>query len=101
MDKIGEANKPFEARVEDHLQNERKKNEKEEMEKEEEKQKKVVHKPEDVGVVDTSAFIKTKMLFGLDRVFRLSDPVIPGEKIPDFLCNGLVGGGPGGAGQFQ
>ena len=29
----------------------------------------------DVEVIDTSAFIKTKMDYGLDFVFRLVDPV--------------------------
>ena len=35
----------------------------------------VVYQPKDVEVIDTSAFIKTKMDYGLDFVFRLVDPV--------------------------
>ena len=35
----------------------------------------MVHQPNDVKVIDTSAFIKTKMDYGLDFVFRLVDPV--------------------------
>ena len=35
----------------------------------------VVYQPKDVEVIDTSAFIKTKMEYGLDFVFRLVDSV--------------------------
>ena len=35
----------------------------------------VVYQPEDRHVIDTSAFIKTKMEYGLDFVFRLVDSV--------------------------
>ena len=35
----------------------------------------VVYQPKDVEVIDTSAFIKTKMDYGLDFVFRLVDSV--------------------------
>ena len=82
MDKIGEANKPFEARVEDLLEVERR--------KEDDEKSVVVYQPKDVDAIDTSAFIKTKMQYGLDRVFWLADPVHPGEEIPEFLCPGLV-----------
>ena len=82
MDKIGEASKPFEARVEDMMENERTT-----------EQEKTVHEPaddEDKGI-DTNAFLMTEMKFGLDFVFRMSDPVLPGEIVPDFVCKGLVG----------
>ena len=82
MDKIGEANKPFEAREEDLLEVERR--------KEDDEKSVVVYQPKDVDAIDTSAFIKTKMQYGLDRVFWLADPVHPGEEIPEFLCPGLV-----------
>ena len=36
----------------------------------------VVYQPKDVEVIDTSAFIKTKMHYGLDFVFRLVDAVV-------------------------
>ena len=68
MDKIGEANKPFEARVSDLLEVERRK-------KEGDEKTVVVYQPKDVEVIDTSAFIKTKMEYGLDFVFRLVDSV--------------------------
>ena len=74
MDKIGEASKPFEARVEDLMENGRKK-----------EQEKTDTKPaddEEKGI-DTNAFLLTEMKFGLEFVFRMSDP--------DFICNGLVG----------
>ena len=29
--------------------------------------------------------------YGLDKVFRLMDSVMPGEKIPDFICEGFMG----------
>ena len=82
MDKIGEASKPFEARVEDLMENDRKK-----------EQEKTGTKPadhEEKGI-DTNAFLLTEMKFGLEFVFRMSDPVFPGEMVPDFICNGLVG----------
>ena len=68
MDKIGEANKPFEARFSDLLEVERRK-------KGEDEKTVVVYQPKDVEVIDTSAFIKTKMEYGLDFVFRLVDSV--------------------------
>ena len=68
MDKIGEANKPFEARVSDLLEVERRK-------KGEDEKTVVVYQPKDVEVIDTSAFIKSKMEYGLDFVFRLVDSV--------------------------
>ena len=37
--------------------------------------KEVVYQPKDVEVIDTSAFIKTDMKYGLDFVFRLVDSV--------------------------
>ena len=105
MDKIGEANKPFEARVSDLLEVERRK-------KEGDEKTVVVYQPKDVEVIDTSAFIKTDMKYGLDFVFRLVDSVnliqkskfrrhtwkpnlflkvLPGEQMPAFLCPSLVG----------
>ena len=51
----------------------------------------IVYEPKDVDAIDTHAFLKTKVQFGLDRVFRLADPVLPGEKMPAFLCPGLLG----------
>ena len=71
MDKIGEANKPMSSRVEDLLEVERR--------KEDDEKSVVVYQPKDVDAIDTSAFIKTKMQYGLDRVFWLADPVHPGE----------------------
>ena len=68
MDKIGEASKPFEARVSDLLEVERRK-------KDDDEKTVVVYQPKDVEVIDTSAFIKTKMEYGLDFVFRLVDSV--------------------------
>ena len=68
MDKIGEANKPFEARFSDLLEVERRK-------KGEDEKTVVVYQPKDVEVIDTSAFIKTQMEYGLDFVFRLVDSV--------------------------
>ena len=68
MDKIGEANKPFEARVSDLLEVERRK-------KDDDEKTVVVYQPKDVEVIDTSAFIKTDMKYGLDFVFRLVDSV--------------------------
>ena len=81
MDKIGEANKPFEARVDDLL---------EERRKDEESKSVTVKRPKD-DAVDTYAFAKTKMELGMDFVFRLADSVLPGEQVPAFLCPGLVG----------
>ena len=31
------------------------------------------------------------MKFGLEHVFRLTDPILPGERAPHFVCKGLVG----------
>ena len=56
-------------------------------------QEKTVNKPaddEEKGI-DTKAFLMTEMKFGLEFVFRMSDPVFPGEMVPDFICKGLVG----------
>ena len=82
MDKIGDASKPFSARVEDLIDDGRKK-----------EQEKTIHKPSDDEEkgIDTNAFLMTEMKFGLDFVFRMSDPVFPGEMVPDFICKGLVG----------
>ena len=82
MDKIGEANKPFEARVDDLLEEERR--------KDEESKSATVNIPKK-ETVDTYAFAKTKMELGIDFVFRLADSVLPGEQMPAFLCPGLVG----------
>ena len=68
MDKIGEANKDFSARVSDLMEVEKRK-------RKEDDKTVVVYQPKDVEVIDTSAFIKTKMDYGLDLVFRLVDPV--------------------------
>ena len=68
MDKIGEASKPFEARVSDLLEVERRK-------RDDDEKTVVVYQPKDVEVIDTSAFIKTDMEYGLDSVFRLVDSV--------------------------
>ena len=68
MDKIGEANKDFSARVSDLMEVEKRK-------RKEDDKTVVVYQPKDVEVIDTSAFIKTKMDYGLDFVFRLVDPV--------------------------
>ena len=82
MDKIGGASKPFAARVEDLIENGRKK-----------EQKKTVNKPTDDEEkdIDTKAFLLTEMKFGLEFVFRMSDPLFPGEMVPDFICKGLMG----------
>ena len=69
MDKIGEANKPMEARVSDLLEVERRK-------KDDSEKSVVVYQPKDVDIIDTSAFIETKMEYGLDFVFRLSNSVL-------------------------
>ena len=69
MDKIGEANKPMEARVSDLLEVERRK-------KDDNEKSVVVYQPKDVDIIDTSAFIETKMEYGLDFVFRLSNSVL-------------------------
>ena len=69
MDKIGEANKPMEARVSDLLEVERRK-------KDDDEKTVVVYQPKDVDIIDTSAFIETKMQYGLDFVFRLSNSVL-------------------------
>ena len=74
MDKIGEANKPMEARVSDLLEVERRK-------KDDSEKSVVVYQPKDVDIIDTSAFIETKMQYGLDFVFRLSDSV----SVKDYL----------------
>ena len=99
MDKIGEANKPMSARVEDMIRDERKRKDeerkdeerKDEEQKDEERKDKVVYQLRDVGAIDTGAFIKSDMKFGLDRVFRLADAVLPGELVPPFACPGLLG----------
>ena len=75
MDKIGEANKPMEARVSDLLEVERRK-------KDDSEKSVVVYQPKDVDIIDTSAFIETKMQYGLDFVFRLSDSV----SVKDYLA---------------
>ena len=83
MDKIGEANKPFEAWMDDLLEVERR--------KDNDEKSAVIYQPKDVDAIDTSAFIKTKMQYGLDHVFWLTDPVHPGEEMPEFLCHSVVG----------
>jgi len=83
MDKIGEANKPFEARVEDMMEDERQ-NKKE--------QENADGKNSDDGKVDmdTKKFLMTEMKFGLGFVFRMSEPVLPTEEVPEFSCKALV-----------
>ena len=82
MDKIGDANKPFEARVDDMLEEERRKDE---------ERKSVITNTPKKQTMDTSAFAKTKVELGMDFVFRLADSVLPGEQVPAFLCPGLLG----------
>ena len=89
MDKIGEAIKPMEACVADMMQDERKRKDKKQ--KDEERKDKVAYKPRDVGAIDTGAFIKSDMKFGLDRVFRLADAVLPGKLVSPFACPVLLG----------
>merc|ERR1712142_1011308 len=83
MDKIGEANKPFEARVEDMMEDERQ-NKKE--------QENTDGKNSDDSKVDMDAkkFLMTEMKFGLGFVFRMSEPILPTEEVPDFSCKALV-----------
>ena len=49
----------------------------------------MVHQPNDVKSIDTSAFIKTKIDFGLDFVFHLMDPIM--LTIISLIDNGLSG----------
>ena len=49
----------------------------------------MVHQPNDVKVIDTSAFIKTKIVFGLDFVFHLMDSVM--LTIISLIDNGVSG----------
>ena len=80
MDKIGEANKPFEARVEDVMEDKR------------QKEQEQVNDEESAGGkegMDTGKL--TPFDFGLDFVFRMSEPVLPGDEVPEFTCNALVG----------
>ena len=80
MDKIGEANKPFEARVEDVMEDKR------------QKEQEQVDDEESAGGkegMDTGRL--TPFDFGLDFVFRMSEPVLPGDEVPEFTCNALVG----------
>ena len=78
MDNIGEANKPFEARKKDMMEDDK--------QKEQEK--------DNISDMDTEkimAEIRQDLKFGVDFVFRMSDPVIPGEDVPEFSCKALVG----------
>ena len=56
------------SRISDLLEVERRK-------KDDDEKTVVVYQPKDVEVIDTSAFIKTNMEYGLDFVFRLVDSV--------------------------
>ena len=56
------------SRISDLLEVERRK-------KDDDEKTVVVYQPKDVKVIDTSAFIKTNMEYGLDFVFRLVDSV--------------------------
>ena len=49
----------------------------------------MVHQPNDVKVIDTSAFIKTKIDYGLDFVFHLIDSVT--LTILSLIDNGVSG----------
>ena len=49
----------------------------------------MVHQPNDVKSIDTSAFIKTKIDYGLDFVFHLMDPIM--LTIISLIDNGLSG----------
>ena len=49
----------------------------------------VVHQPNDVKVIDTSAFIKAKIDYGLDFVFHLMDSVT--LTIISLIDNGVSG----------
>ena len=66
----------------------------------------VVHQPNNVKVIYTSACIKTKIDYGFDFVFHLMDSVtltiislinnmvcqvLPGEQMLAFVCPSLVG----------
>ena len=67
MVKIEEANNSFEACVEDMMKDERN------------KKQETVPAPadDDEKGIDTKAFLMTKMKFGLDFVFRMSDSILP------------------------
>ena len=80
MDKIGEANKPFEARVEDVMEDKRQK-----------EQEQVDDKESAGGKEGMDTGKLTPFDFGLDFVFRMSEPVLPGDEVPEFTCNALVG----------
>ena len=82
MDKIGEANKDFSARVSDLMEVEKRK-------RKEDDKTVVVYQPKDVEVIDTSAFIKTKIDYGLNFVFHLMDSVT--LTIISFIDNGVLG----------
>ena len=76
MDKIGEANKPFKACVEDMNEDEGNKLE-------------TVPAPaddEEKGI-DTKVFLMTEMKF----VFQMNGSILPGEMVPAFYCKGQVG----------
>ena len=60
-----------------------------------------MHQPNVVKVIDTSAFIKTKIDYGLDFVFHLMDSVtltiissiddgVSGFALPALVCPSLV-----------
>ena len=49
----------------------------------------VVHQPNNVKVIDTSAFIKIKIDYGLDFVFHLIDSVT--LTIISLIDNGVTG----------
>ena len=80
MDKIGEANKPFEARVEDVMEDKRQK----ELEQVDDEESAGGKEGMDTGKL-------TPFDFGLDFVFRMSEPVLPGDEVPEFTCSALVG----------
>ena len=82
MDKIGEANKTFSQRIMDLKEEERRKKE---------DNTTTSSEPKELDTIDASPSPRTKMQFGLDRVFWLVDPVLPEDNMPVFLCPGLVG----------
>merc|ERR1712142_539416 len=83
MDKIGEANKPFEARVEDMMEDER-------QNKKEQENADGTRSDDGYVDIDTKKFLMTEMKFGLDFVFRMSEPILPTEEVPEFSCKALV-----------
>ena len=57
-------------------------------------EKKVVHVPKDAlnSGVDTSEYLKEQLSLGLDYMFNLSTPVLPGDEAPLFEAPSLEKG---------